>query len=157
MSLRMAVGAGSPLQSMAAEDAAPVLLNVPYISQRPFRYLCWAACCEMVLNFYGDETHPLCALCTRAIGGAYDCCAQMNPAQCDKGHWPQDIYVAAGMDCSPVAGPLTPPSIAQEIDRGRPVEPFYRWNTGAIHTALICGYYPDGNLEPTHGAAASST
>ena len=69
MSLRMAVGAGSPLQSMAAEDAAPVLLNVPYISQRPFRYLCWAACCEMVLNFYGTKPIPS-VHCARARSAA---------------------------------------------------------------------------------------
>jgi hypothetical protein len=127
-----------------AAEAPELLLPVPYVSQRPYRNLCWAACVEMVLRRFGNNLHRMCEMCSIVAG--QDCCTTWDEGACDRGHWPIDLYARYEMSCSPLNAPITPQAIVQEINAGRPVEVFYQWSAGGYHTALIYGYYADGRF-----------
>jgi hypothetical protein len=137
-------GAISDRAALEAAEAPGKLLPLPYVSQKPYTNLCWAACVEMVLRRYGDNTHPMCKMCSMVAH--QDCCNAWNSGVCDRGHWPADIYAAYEFSCSPLNTPVTPQAIAQEIDAGKPVEVFYQWSAGGFHTALVYGYYADGRF-----------
>ncbi len=158
MSLRIAPGKGfalspsPPAKSFAPSDATDalvgqVILPVPYISQRPYANLCWAACVEMVLKRYGRPGQPrICVLCSQVA--QMDCCNFWDEGKCDQGHWPIDLYQNfLGFNCEPIGQPINPESLVSEIKAGRPVQVFYQWQNGGFHTALVYGYYPDGQFE----------
>jgi hypothetical protein len=135
-----AVGMG-PGDPAAGQD---VLLPLPYVSQRPYTNLCWAACVEMVFRLNGVSNVPMCQMCSMVVN--HDCCDSWEDGICDRGHWPQDIYAKGHFNCESMNAPATPQSVKQEIDAGRPVEVFYKWNSGSFHTALIYGYCADGRF-----------
>jgi hypothetical protein len=135
----------TPEEALAPEAAAPQrILPLPYVSQRPYANLCWAACVEMTLRLYGNNTHPMCQMCS--IVANQDCCVGWDESACDRGHWPYDIYMGFEFSCVPLNTPITAQALAQEIDAGRPIEVFYQWSAGGFHTALIYGYYADGRF-----------
>lgn len=145
MPLRVVTGIPIPQAAMAlVAPGAPSVLSVAYIAQEQTNW-CWAACCQMVFQFDGVAGVQQCDMATAQFGG--NCCAAPSSSMCNQGNWPENTYGHYGFNCSRSNIPFTPGSLQAEIDAGRPVECYYAWAGGGAHVALICGYYPNGDLE----------
>jgi hypothetical protein len=156
----VAVADGTPVEPPPGAAASPVndvvaILPVPYWSQGGDNLLCWAACGEMVFNYYNVTDISMCQMQSQVLGAA--CCDNPQPAGCNAGAWPPRLYQAfsaASFSCEySSGGPLGPPAIQTEIvTYKRPVQTLLQWtdanapNEGGTHTSLIVGLYTNGDL-----------
>ncbi|MDR3469922.1 MAG: papain-like cysteine protease family protein [Xanthobacteraceae bacterium] len=118
---------------------------MPYVSQQPYKHLCWAACGAMVLQYYQTPGSDLPDVVSKMLGS--HCSVQPIPGACDSAAWPQDLYAKYGYTCQIAGGPLTPQSVQAWITNTQPVQPYFQWNDDeGNHTVLIVGWYAN---EPT--------
>lgn len=112
------------------------VLDIRYVSQRPYQSLCWAACGEMVLSTVGRSV-AMCAFAGWRTGR--DCCGNQADPGCDRTCWPEDAYKSLGLPYRIVPAPLSADSVTKEIvTHGRPVQIVLHYPTWR-HTALIVG------------------
>ena len=143
----------SPVTSAGGDNVLPV----PYCSQQPFLNLCWAACCEMVLQYYGANALRLCDLPSRAF--SCNCCTSPAPPQCDQTYWPEDVYAQSFLsslpvpaalvpfDCQRFEQPFTVDAVQHEIDGQRPIHAMFQWTSGGSHLVVVSGYHSNGDLQ----------
>ena len=133
-----------------------MILSMPYVAQSPYRNLCWAACCSMVLGHYGRNVSVLGVLQSVRGNG----CANAAPgSSCDAGVWPDEAFPHLGLRCDRVTGAASVGNVQFEINRNRPVEAYFAWDGGGNHVAVIAGVYDNGQLhikDPLMGEGAVS-
>jgi hypothetical protein len=137
----------------AAPGAAPTQLPVPYHRQTENNW-CWAACAQMVFEYYHTNSLQQCDLASGQFGQV--CCANPSSAACDQGEWPDDVYPKYAMGFVRLNSSMSLSDVTTEISNQRPVEVYYAWsgNAGA-HVALIVGVFPNGDVwvhDPWYGS-----
>jgi hypothetical protein len=151
----MAIGltAGVPIRSGTApaeSTTAPtrVELNVPYISQRPYADLCWAAVFAMLISRTGIAT-TMCQVASNVL--SIRCCSATYVGACDRGEDPRLPYQRNGSNIDTYIGQYDPAHIIQEVgERGRPLQLFYDLGGGIGHTVLIVGYEEENGWLKIH-------
>jgi len=137
-------------QSMESSDStvawAAVARNagktVPQIPQAQPEW-CWAACAQMVLQFYG-QTVQQCELASKLFGQA--CCDDPGSLLCNDPAQVPDIagvYRQWGRNAVLVQGQVSFETLQSEINANRPVEIGFAWNNGGGHQVLVCGWNID--------------
>ena len=150
--------ATSPSQPLPGDEFR---LPVPFVSQKPYSELCWAACCTMVNQAiaqrypgqFPDLPTTMCTVVSKIFGKS--CCP--DPAQFGADA-PEDIdvvYNKCGLPFTAWPDHFPWDSIEHEIGVAkRPIEAYYRWQAGA-HVALIVGYKRSSRwlyvLDPLYG------
>lgn len=144
MTLRTSSPIPISLTAPAPGGSADTPLAVPYRTQKPFSNLCWAACCQMVFQYYGRAVE-LCEVAASVYGN--HCCS--NLSSCDRPTWPDTVYSQPvwRFNCRRVDQPLTFGNIEFEIDAKRPIHAYYVWSGGGSHLAVVSGYYSNGDIE----------
>lgn len=133
-----------PPQVGAVAPGAAKLLTVGYIRQEQTNW-CWAGCCQMVFNFYGVRNVRQCDMATAQFGAS--CCASPSSSACNQGNWPENTYRHYGFNCNKSNGAFALGSVQAEVNANRPLEPYYAWNGGGAHVAVVRGFYDNGDLE----------
>jgi ABC-type bacteriocin/lantibiotic exporter with double-glycine peptidase domain len=116
-------------------------LNVPWIKQEQTNW-CWAACCQMVFNYYGLYAVHQCNMASWLFGA--DCCAAPSSTLCNQGATADQIvrvYNVNGFQCSYSNGAFSFGQLQWEIDNNRPLEPAFFWNGGGGHVVIVKAYY----------------
>jgi len=132
--------------SVARGDA---LLNVAVESQEQSQW-CWAACCQMVLEYYGF-TRTQCEMADYAFGQS-NCCTWGGSAACNQPNWLfdhtrdcQDVLIKWGSVFSVGHEEhFSWPLVTSEIDARRPFIIGWHWDGGGGH-ALVGRGYTDSN------------
>jgi hypothetical protein len=127
-----------------------MFLSVPFISQRPYKNLSWAACGAMVLKFNHVDV-SLSEIASKTLG----CGCSGMPPPCDITPLPEDVYKAYGLGCQVIEAPLSPQSVKSCIASMQPVQVYFQWKDGSGHVVLIVGSYESGDLlvhDPLRGA-----
>ncbi len=128
----------------AAPGAVPPQLPVPYHPQTE-NYWCWAACAQMVFDYYHTNTLQQCDLASRQFNQL--CCANPSSSACDQGEWPDNVYPKYAMGFTNLNSSMTLSDVTAEISSGRPVEVYYAWTGGAgAHVALIIGVFDNNDV-----------
>src|SRR5207249_4034488 len=114
MPLKMA----EPMQIAAlpvkeAQEVGATLFPVPYVSQKPFINLCWAACCAMVYAYYKHGNVRLCDIVSAAFG--LNCCAAPSSSACDQSNWPENAYTQLRFNWQRLNSPFNFGNIEYEI------------------------------------------
>jgi hypothetical protein len=118
-------------------------LTVPYSEQEEGNW-CWAACGEMVFNYYNVAGTRQCDLASWLCGS--DCCAAPSSHLCNTGASDAQIvaiYQHWSLNCSPPSSPLLFSQVQSEIDNRRPFEVAVQWWWGGGHVVIVCGWYTD--------------
>jgi hypothetical protein len=119
-------------------------LPVPYHPQTQ-NYWCWAACCQMVFDYYHINALQQCDLASGQFGQG--CCANPSSPICDQGEWPQNVYPKYGVGFNLINSSMSLNDVTAELLGNRPVEVYYAWNGGAgAHVALIVGVFDNGDV-----------
>jgi hypothetical protein len=131
-----------------------MVLPVPFVSQRPYQNLSWAACGAMVLQ-YSNVNKSLSKIVSDTLGP--DC----TPTTCDKPFWPENMYKAYGFACQIIESPLTLQSVKAWIANTQPVQAYFLWRDGeGSHTVLIVGCNADDDwlmvYDPLYGISWQS-
>lgn len=159
--IRALLTAGAVL--MAAAPPAHAYLEMAITpQQQSASNVCWAACCSMVLDAYGETTTQQ-AIMTWAvagqnvgneIAGGYTTCDEV-------------LYHYAAISTNPTLanaqgyGNLSAEDVVWELDDGRPIMAVWQWlDTYDKHMLLISGYTGSGSssigniiyLDPLDGA-----
>jgi hypothetical protein len=133
-----------PVSSAGQSLPGATLLNVDYIAQSPWKWLCWAACCEMVLRANNIPTTGMCQTAQLFAGASKNCCTDCS--ECDSAYTtPEAAYKRWHVPCDPPYGyAFSWEGLSNEIVHGgRPVEIYFLWNGGnAAHLALAIGLHP---------------
>lgn len=118
------------------------VLPISFVSQAPYRNLCWAACGEMVFTYKGRDKARCDFASWRANG---NCCVGGYEPRCDNTAWPHQAYAASDFPCKTAAIAASEKSIRSEIiDNRRPLQMYLDWSSGGGHTALIVGVLATG-------------
>lgn len=119
------------------------VLPIARVSQRPYHYLCWAACAQMAFSNFGRDI-PMCTFAGWKAGG--NCCGTSPmPQPCDQVCWPHLAYNRFGMEWDALNGVLDEASIRDELfNHRRPVQMVINYS-GAWHTTLIVGLSAGGD------------
>jgi hypothetical protein len=139
-----AVGPGLAAAGAAAPPADP--LPVTYKTQAPFGNLCWAACCQMVLDLNKIVMPQICQVVSLVLDP--NCCAQGMPPSCNQGVFPYDAYPKLKFNCTTKGGTMTMTELAAEVlTNQRPVEVQWDWNTTGSHVVLVTGVWGNGYVD----------
>lgn len=130
----------------AAAETRERKLGVPRRRQRQDDW-CWAACVDMVLDYYGRREVEQCEIVGRKIGEA--CCddplSEEYSVPCAP-KWVRGVWASWGLDARshlPRAGRLgwiSEAALKRELDEGRPVEVGLRWDNGGGHAVVVSGW-----------------
>jgi len=123
------------LMPITVPTRGDIILPVPYYSQTPHQYLCWAACCEMILSYYRKIPDG-------GINGIASKVLRMNCqnlAECDQTCSPVDANRIMGINCTPWDYPFDMDGILRELGAGRPIQALLELN-GGQHVILISGF-----------------
>lgn len=141
---------GTPIAIPAFVAAAPGLapplpqLPVPYHQQLQNNW-CWAACCQMVFDYYRTNNLQQCDLASRQFGQV--CCANPSGTACDAGEWPDSVYPTYNMGFTRLNSSMTLAAVTAELLNQRPVEVYYAWaGGGGAHVALITGVFDNNDV-----------
>lgn len=118
---------------------------------------CWAACGQMLIDFYKARAVSQCLMASTHFGLA--CCPRPLDKDCDHGAWPEDVYPAYGLGLDRLGWPLDEHDLADELQRRAPVEVYYRWSGPGAHVALVVGRYANGDFlvhDPWFGSGPRS-
>jgi hypothetical protein len=142
--------AAVPINLAAALGAAPVQqLPIPFISQRSYRFLCWAACCAMVMkglhDFFPAQASHLPTTVEDVAKAVINTGACTPPGQSDLDQrcWPDcAVYELIGEQCTTHGNYIDADLLIQElVQNRRPVMIYIEANGGQIaHVVLIIGY-----------------
>lgn len=109
---------------------------------------CWAACVDMVLDFYGEPSLKQCEVVGKKI--KEDCCDNPQNSDYNISCEPEDMRAAwkqVGIKSHPHLGAATGDSgwirsdeLRAELDEGRPVELGLRWKGGGGHAIIVQGW-----------------
>ncbi|HJQ23017.1 MAG TPA: papain-like cysteine protease family protein [Blastocatellia bacterium] len=109
---------------------------------------CWAACAEMVLDYYSKRVHQ-CALANHLLGRK-NCCAAPGPlhffSKCNRNCQVAQVaqlYSHYGLNSLYQANPVSFSVIQAEINADQPVEVGFAWFGGGGHLAIIRGWEQD--------------
>jgi hypothetical protein len=141
-----------PVQAVAAPGLAPPQLPVPYHPQLQNNW-CWAACCQMVFDYYRSNNLQQCDLASRQFGQV--CCANPSGTDCDRGEWPDNVYPAYKTGFTRLDRSMTLAEVTAELSNHRPVEVYYAWNGSGAHVALITGVFDNNDVwvhDPYYGS-----
>jgi hypothetical protein len=130
-----------PVSARGNPRGDDMVLPVPFVSQKPYNNLSWAACGAMVLQHNYINVN-LSDIASKVLG--MDC--RSMPPPCDKPVWPQDMYKAYGFSCQTVGAPLNLRSVKARIANMQPVQAYFQWEDGLGHMVLIVGCYANGDL-----------
>jgi hypothetical protein len=130
-----------PIGTPKKDGAHDMFLSVPFVSQRPYKNLSWAACGTMVLKFNHVDV-SLSEITSKTLG--LDCSGM--PPPCDTMALPENVYKTYGFGCQVVEAPLSPQSVKACIANMQPVQVYFQWQDGSGHVVLITGYYENGDL-----------
>jgi hypothetical protein len=134
---------GVPIPPAPGSDAHDTVLPVPYFSQNPYLNLCWAACAQMVMAYNHITNVNLCDIASKIFHT--DCCADLR--SCDAAAWPWQVYDSYGISYKTAGGAMSPNSLQAWIGALRLVQAYFQWSDDhGNHTALIVGYYANGDL-----------
>lgn len=116
-------------------------LNVPFIKQEQTNW-CWAACAEMVLEYYGNSSSDQCDFANWAFGGA-TCCTLPSSSLCDKPVKDKkitDLYDHYNLKSSYVSADVPFGALVVEIEGSRPIEVGFTFSGNKTgHVALVVG------------------
>jgi hypothetical protein len=106
---------------------------------------CWAACADMILDFYGASLVTQCRIVNNFFtrDGARSCCRPENNEVCDEGCNKEDIktvYDRFSFSALFIEESITFQKLALEINAGRPVQVGYKWNSRGFHVAVVIGW-----------------
>jgi hypothetical protein len=135
---------GSGTGAWAAVVKDPAGNPVPQISQEQTEW-CWAACAQMVLQFYGNSSVQQCDLASKLFGEP--CCANPDSPLCNEPAQVPDlagVYAQWGRNAVLVPGDVPFETLQSEINANRPIEIGFIWNDGTGHQVLVCGWNIDG-------------
>jgi len=126
-------------------NAQDVTLGITYVTQKPFKNLCWAACGAMIFQYYKIPNVSIGDIASKVLG--LNCNLQPAPAACDTAVWPQNMYGAYDFSCQTAGAALSLQSVQAWIANMQPVQPYFQWSDDeGNHTVLIVGYYANGDL-----------
>lgn len=133
-----------PQTTMPFVSAPPPVnpLGVPRFPQQQTQW-CWAACAEMVLEFYSFPNVDQCDLANIAFpqaGGA--CCNNPSSSLCDKPLSDAEIcrlWANKGIKYSYVNSFIPFTTLQSEINAGRPVEVAFTLSNGG-HVVIVQGW-----------------
>ena len=118
--------------------------NVPQIPQEQTEW-CWAACAQMVLQFYGTDVQQ-CSLASQLFG-IPNCCSKPAPELCKNPAQVPDIasvFTDNGRSAPTfVDDNVTFETLQSEINENRPVEIGFDWGNDNGHQVLVCGWRID--------------
>jgi len=128
--------------ALAAPSTWAARLAVPQIYQEQTEW-CWAACAQMVLRYYGNNTVRQCDLPSRHFG--QPCCEDPGSVLCNEPAQVPDIagiYKDWGRPSAAkyVSGSVPFQTLQGEINAKRPVEVGFIWDDGNGHQAIVCGW-----------------
>jgi len=115
---------------------------VPQIPQEKEEW-CWAACAQMLLQFFGIEVQQ-CDVASQMFGEP--CCANPDSPLCvGPAQVPliANIYAQYGHNASLISGKVTFETLQDEINANRPVIVGFDWGSGTGHQVLVCGWDVD--------------
>lgn len=140
MALRASKGRNVPLAPLPPSPNNP--LGVIWIKQKQTEW-CWAACADMVLDFYQDPNVDQCHLANSASGAAGGtCCANPTSQTCNRPLSDAEIsqlWTTHGIQRIPRASQVAFLEIQIEITAGRPVEVAWSRNVGD-HLVIVHGW-----------------
>jgi Papain-like cysteine protease AvrRpt2 len=113
---------------------------VPQIYQEQTEW-CWAACAQMVLQFYGNFTVGQCDLASQMFGES--CCGNPSAPLCNKpSQVPTlaNIYTPYGHSAVLIQNYVPFETLQSEINANRPVEIGLNWGNETGHQLLVCGW-----------------
>lgn len=145
---------GMPIAIPDSEAPPTVALPVPYATQNPYLNLCWAACGQMVFGYHHINV-TMCTLASKVFN--QDCCTDLTV--CDQPAWPYQVYDVCQVTYKSVGGPMSANSVSDWIRSLYPIQIYFQWTGGGAHTALIVGFFDDGDLliyDPKWGSARQS-
>jgi Papain-like cysteine protease AvrRpt2 len=134
--------------------------TVPQISQKETKW-CWAACAQMVLQFYGKAVEQ-CSLAAQLFG-YLGCCSEASSPLCNNpAQVPDiaDVYTGNGYTATLINDSIPFEALQTEINANHPVEVGFDWNNNNGHQVLVCGWSIDstGPLllvnDPAYGSGA---
>ncbi len=141
-----------PTARFELAGVVPIALDVPYYRQINDKW-CWAACCEMLLGFFGQPDIAQCQMAGDKFGG--DCCGQLTPCRCNTGCFPEEAYGTYGVEVGARQALDHQSDIDAELEAGRPIELYYLFSDIGAHVALVTARHEDGTYEvhdPYYGA-----
>ena len=154
----MAIRVTSGTVIVAAPPLGVTNLNVPLIKQEQTEW-CWAACADMVSDFYGNAAVCQCEF-ANWLFGLSDCCSVPSSSLCNRPAEVTDVcgvYNAFGVQCASSSGTISLAALQYEIDQGRPIEAGLAWTGGGGHAVLVYGYDDHGKVhvhDPMYGQVA---
>jgi len=127
--------------------AVPQPLMVPFYTQEGYKYLCWAACARMMLEFAHQPSLSLCQIADQVLHN--NCCDDL--AGCDTDQDPSDVYGKLLFSSSYIASAFDESSLQNWLLEGYPIQTNIRWHLdGSHHTTLIIGWSKDQNQYRVH-------
>lgn len=145
MAIRNTAAIAIPLGAAAFVEAAAVRLPVPYHNQLQDNW-CWAACCQMLLGFFGRADVPQCRMASAQF--SLDCCVARCPDDCDVGCFPHDAYGRYAIEVGDLVDRTDRADLDGELDAGRPIEVYFvRSDNESAHVALVVGRNGNGTYE----------
>lgn len=131
---------------LAAAPVPPPMLAVRLVAQTQDQW-CWAACAQMVANFYGNTAVTQCSL-ANFLHGRADCCQSPGSVACNQPSGPYErivrVFDHLGIECIGHPWDVNPQVVLTELRAGRPVEVGLLWLGGGGHVAIIYGATPQG-------------
>jgi len=140
----------------------PIILPIFQIYQDQTQW-CWAACADMVLNYYGAHNFHQCD-CANWLFGLSICCDVPSSFICNQPCNIGDVcslYDRWGLRCSYTEGSVLLATLQFELNHDRPVEIGYAWNGGGGHVILVTGWFKTSTdvvlviKDPTTGSGTS--
>jgi hypothetical protein len=142
----MALASSNPAPVLTPASLSPktnILKKVPFISQNPYRELCWAACGAMVLSYKKKVNVSLADAVSTTLGSS------CTPATCNFAEELDLVYTKNKFVCDNKPITLGRQGVRDLIDAEQPVQVYWQWNNGGDgtpgHTVLIVGYRADGH------------
>jgi hypothetical protein len=113
---------------------------VPQIPQAQSNW-CWAACAQMVLRFYGNDTVQQLDIASRFFGP--ESCADPGSDLCNSAaqvDYLALVYSQWGRKVAYTPDKVSFDILQSEINANRPVEIGFQGDDGNGHQVLVCGY-----------------
>ncbi len=145
MPLKVSSGKKIP-SSLPPPGSIDLILAIPYRQQNMTNW-CWAACCEMVFIHYGINNVTQEQIVSFELGDQCPLDQNPLPSSCNQARWPDRSYSNWNIKYDRVQRALSKDELQDQLDVGQPIEPYFLWNSGNSHVAIVRGYYSNGDVE----------